>query len=301
MTKAIRKRKKKRLLEFFTLNVSVLPADHENESFYSNLIENYYSNDIKVNFGKDFYYTLIHLSKIEIEDVKIYYGVMSKFLQLTNIDWIKTEEIKNINSQSAFEIPEGLEGRKGMYEFVFIPKIHKIAFVKKGKIDDNIKKQGAPLMAIKNVLKIGFEQVLEEGQNVHVDIVQSQQVIDRIFESKLLKLELKLHYTNPSILDDHGAFMDDLYRDTSASDISISVQGSKETPIDTESTFIEGNLNLVRENGTAKALIENNGVLEKINTAAHPEVSTIVVEDYQSSLFTKIIKSIGSFLMNNGE
>lgn len=301
MSKPIRKRKQKRLLEFFTLNVSVLPANHDNETFYSRLIENYYSNDIKVTFGKDFFYTLIHLSKMELNGTTVYYGVLSKFLQLKSIDWIKSDEIKNINSTSGFEIPQGFEGRKGMYEFVFIPKIHKVAFVKKGKIDDNIKKQGAPLIAIKNVLKIGFEQLIENEQTVHVDIVQSQQVIDKIFNSTLLKLDLKLHYSNPSIGDDHEAFMDDLYRKTHASNIDISVQGSKESPIDTKSTFIEGNLHLVRKNGTAKAVIDTNGKQEKINTAAHPEVSSLTIEDYKSSLFTKIIKSIGTFLLNNGE
>nr|WP_294858673.1 DUF4747 family protein [uncultured Fluviicola sp.] len=302
MSKIVRNRKQKRLLEFFTLNVSVLPANHQNEPFYSSLIEGFYSNDIRVNFGKDFYYTLIHLSKMDIDGSKVYYGVMSKFLQLNSIDWVKKDEIKKINSKSEFKIPEGLEGRKGMYEFVFIPKIHKIAFIKRGKVDDSIKKQGAPLIAIKNVLKIGFDQLVDKELSVHVDIVQSQQVIDKIFDSKLLKLELKLHYTNPSIGDDHEAFMDDLYRSTDANNIDVSIQGTTESPINTKSTFVDGNLQLVRKNGTAKAVIENSkGVKEKINTAAHPEVSVVEVEDYKSSIFTKIISSIWESLMKDGE
>lgn len=294
-------RKEKRLLEFFTLNVSVLPPNHINEQFYSELIENFYSNDLKIKFGKDFYYALIHLSKMDLNGKKVYYGLMSKFLQLSNIDWIKKDEIRNIKTESNFIIPEDIEGRKGMYEFIFIPEIHKIAFIKRGKIDDSIKKQGAPLMAIKNVLKIGFEQLLTKEQTVHVDIVQSQQVIDQIFDSKLLKLELKLHYTNPSINEDHEALMDDLYRNSNATNIDISIQGTEKEPINTKSSFIDGNLQLVRKNGTAKAIIEVDGKKEKINTAAHPEVSIIEVQESKQSIFLSLINSISTLLLQNGE
>lgn len=301
MKKPIRIRKKKSNIEFFTLNVSALPADHENEKFYSRLIETFYRKDLKINFGNDFFYTMVSLSETTINGKKSFYGVMAKFLQLESIDWVKSDNIKQLNTKSDFELPAGLEGRKGLYEFIFVPSVHKLAFIKKGKIDESLKKKGAPLMAMKNILEIGFGQIVEEGKTVHVDIVQSKHVIDKIFDSRLLKLDLKLHYSNPSIRNDYEEFMDDLYRGTEADEFVISMTAPKGKAISTKSKLVEGSLGLVRENGSAKAVIEKDGIKEKINTLDHPEVQEIEVVDFQKNFFSKLINKVTVFLLKDGE
>jgi hypothetical protein len=297
----MRNRKKKTSIEFFTLNISALPANHENEVFYAGLIESFYNADLKINYGNDFYYQMLSLSKTKIGGKESYYGVMAKFLQLDSIDWVKSDEIKKIGKKSAFELPAGLEGRKGLYEFIFVPEVHKLAFIKKGKIDESLKKKGASLMAIKNILEIGLGQVIEDDKGIHVDIVQTRHVIDKIFESNLLKLDLKLHYSNPSIHDDYEQFMDDLYRDTSANEFDISMTSQKGKPISTKSKFVEGSLSLVRKNGSAKAVIEKDGVKEKINTLDHPEVQEIEITDFPQNFFSKLISKVTVFLLNDGE
>lgn len=98
--------------------------------------------------------------------------VIKKYLQLDSIKWEKTIE-KEVEEIS-LDIPENVEGNKGAYEFIFIPKIHKLAFIKKGKINSSIVKKGAPLMAMQNILQIGFENVVEEGKSYMLTLFKAR-------------------------------------------------------------------------------------------------------------------------------
>jgi hypothetical protein len=292
-----RQRRKSNVVEFFTLNISAIPAQHENEVYYSNLINNFFSKDLKIEYGKDFYYKMTTLNKYNLNDTIVYYGLIKKYLQLNSIKWEKTTE-KQVE-EIRLDIPENVEGNKGAYEFIFIPKIHKLAFIKKGKIDSTIIKKGAPLLAMQNILQIGFENVVEERKKLHVDIVQSKEIIETIFNSQLVSLEMKFHYSNPDLMDDYGKFMDDLYSETEADKINISLTGKKSSPINTKSKLVNGSLKVVRSNGTAKAkVINENGKVKNIDTKDHPEVSEIEVKEFQRNIFTKTIQAIKDYLLS---
>jgi hypothetical protein len=75
----------------------------------------------------------------------------------------------------------------------------------------------------------------------------------------------------------------------------------KGKPISTKSKFVEGSLSLVRKNGSAKAVIEKDGVKEKINTLDHPEVQEIEITDFPQNFFSKLISKVTVFLLNDGE
>ena len=47
-----------------------------------------------------------------------------------------------------------MEGRKGLYEFVFVPKVHKMAFIRKGTLDENVKKKGIPPLMASMLIKL---------------------------------------------------------------------------------------------------------------------------------------------------
>jgi len=55
---ATKKRKQKTVIEFFTLNISAIPANHDNTVFYSNLINDLFNSRQEIIYGNDFYYKM---------------------------------------------------------------------------------------------------------------------------------------------------------------------------------------------------------------------------------------------------
>lgn len=279
-------RKKKPVeLEFFTFNISVLPPAANTKEFYSRLIERYFEKSLRIKYGNTFYYVMTEMNKID--EGNAYYCVVSKFLQLDTIEWVEQKD----GAISPFTIPDNLEGRKGVYEFIFYPEKHKIAFIKKGKLNDELKSRGAPFKAIAEVLKIGFEQVVEDGSDVYVDVETSQDVIDKILSSKVLRLDVSVHYTNPTTNGDHEEFMDELFRDTRSGKINISTTAGSSGEINTDSKFINGTLGIAQDNGKAKAKIKTETGIENINTADHPKVSTASAKN-DGNKFINLVKDI---------
>lgn len=285
-----RRRKVKNYVEFYTFNISAIPANHDNTDFYSNLFEKFYKYEKEIEYGKDFYYKMTRLDKLKSDNTDYYYGNIARYLNLNNIDWEKREKEADGNEPEA---PADLAGRKSTYEFVFFPNIHKLVFIKKGKIDQEVKRKGAPIKVIQNVLKIGLEQVMIEDKTLYVDVIQSEEVIERIFNTTILQLDMNLHYTNPDLEDEYGEFVDELYRETNSGNIISEHHGTKEQPINTESKLIKGSLNIARKNGSAKArAIDEQGKSIIINTQKHPEIKEIEAKEYKENLFYETLKKI---------
>lgn len=283
------RRKLPKTLEFFILNITVLPAEENTQEYYSKLINKLFRKRRRIEYGNDFYYQITELSKIN--DGEAFYIVISKFLRKDNIDWVKTEN----GEVEDYEIPDDLEGRKGVYELLFYPAEHKVAFVKRGKINPETKRKGAPLKAMTNILTIAFEDILDAGKTVHIDIVQSEQIFEKIYSNPVLKLDMTLHYTNPSTNNDHQKIMDSYYRESKIGKIRMSIEPDGNGAIDTEETFVNGSLGIAQENGSVKARIRVDDNIETINTIEHPEIKTAEAEN-DSNIFMNFILSILSKL-----
>lgn len=272
-------------LEFFTLNLTILPASQDTAEYYKRTIIQVFEQNLAINYGNDFYYLITELSAIN--DGEAFYVVMSKYLQLDRIDWVKSEN----GQKQPFEIPSNLEGRKGLYELIFYPASHKFAFVKRGKINPETHRKGAPLKAMSNILKMAFEQVVSEDKKVHVDIVQSAQIFDKIYSSQVLRLDLSLHYTNPSTNSEHEEFMDDLFRESHLGKVKMSLEPDASGSIDTSEKFVNGSLAIARENGDVKARLRTEEGIENINTKEHPEINGVEAEN-DTNIFGNFVSSI---------
>lgn len=266
------KRLSKIALEYYILNITVLPPAQDQNQYYSNLMTRLFSSRNGIRVGKDFVFRITQLDSID--NGMAFYGVISKYISLEDIEWVDdAEETIDYNH------PDNVKGRKATYEFVFDPSMHKMVFVKKGRIDQEMKRKGAPLKSIVNVLKIGLDLVLDsEGKRAEVNIVQSEQIFEEIFSSPVKSLDLTVSYSNPGLGSDHEKVMDDYLRKANVGKARVNLQPDATGEIDTDEVFTKGLIDLARENGKVKARIQTEDGIKIINTEDHPEIGIAQID-----------------------
>lgn len=286
----------KRSISFFTFNVKVLPTVLENTRRYENLVETWFKNGYRITHKGDnsHYFTLTTLDSYEFENNKVYYGVISKFVIIDDLDFINRETGQLVE----FELPENLEARRQQYEFIFSAKHHRLAFIKAGKIDLEIKKKGAPLKQVISIVETAFSAQLDSGYSTFVELEQDSQVFEDIFNNKLLTLRVRVTYTNDDGLkEEHKRLVDGLMKDGGITEFSSRLKPSKNGEIKSEATLPNGLISLARENGEVNARVQyDDGHQKNINTVNHPEVTDVEL-DLESASKNNFIQNIfGIFL-----
>lgn len=264
--------------EYYVLNAKVLPTksdENENTLRYKNLIENWFNNGYKivVKGDKKHYYSLRKLDKID--EGKIYYGVIAKFYSFETMDFIDRETNRLIPQP----IPENVEGRVNEYEFVFVPESHRFAVIKVGKIDTDVKRTGAPLNKIKEIVKIAFDNGLNFAENTIVETVTEDFIFEEILSSNLLSLKFRISYTNDDVLPEGRELMDSLLKDDNIGEFFGRLKPDNSGIINTENNgMTKGILELARENGDVKAVIENENGRKTVNSVEAPALKSVESE-----------------------
>lgn len=276
-------------LQYYTLNLTVLPPNSNPQIYYSQLIKRLFENQIKVEYGA-FFYRLTKLDSIGNDEA--FYGVISKYVSLDDLEWVEGVSDEPVD----YNVPDDVRGRKATYEFVFYPASHKFAFIKKGRIDQEVQRRGAPLKSIIHILKLAFDLILEsENKSSEINIVQSDQIFEQIFSNVVKSLDLTVSYSNPGLADDHEQIMDDYLRDANIGKARVTMQPDSTGEIDTDATFTRGLIDLARENGRVRARIETDEGERTINTEDHPEVTSVTVErsgNIELKFIQKIIEKL---------
>ncbi|NCA20001.1 MAG: DUF4747 family protein, partial [Crocinitomicaceae bacterium] len=197
-------------VEYYTLNSKVLPSTTHSTEKYISLIKNWFNSNYKIvtKYDKNHYYSLRVLQ--EHDKGKVFYGVITKFVSFDKIDFIDSETGKVL----PHPIPPNVEGKVNEYEFVFVPECHRFAFIKIGKINSSIKKSGAPLSKMQEIVRIAFDGGLEVGENSVVEISQEEYIFDEILSSDLLSLVVRVSYTNDDVLPEGKELMDTLFKES---------------------------------------------------------------------------------------
>lgn len=281
-------------IEYFILNFKVLPAVIDTKNYYGDLLQRLFNSKIVITYKNDFIYRITKLDRVSNGD--FYYGVISKFVSFEDIEWVQNFSEEQID----YEIPSNVTGRKASYEFVFIPSKHRFAFIKKGRIDQNVKRRGAPLKAIAEILETGFNILLEpENKSCIVNIHQTSQIFEEIYQSDILSLNLTISYSNPDIGEDSEKYMDDLLRESNIGKASMTLKPDDTGHMNTNTKFIRGLIDLARENGKIKAKISNDEGVKTINTIEHPEVRQVSTESSGEIEF-KLLNLVAKDIMSNG-
>jgi hypothetical protein len=276
-------------IDFYTLNVKVLPPVKDNTKRYAGLLTNWFKKGFRIVTPGDkrHYYTLRTLDKIA--NGEAYYGILTKFISFDSIDFIDSETGRLLPQP----IPKNVEGRINEFEFIFIPKFHRLAFIKTGKIDPTIKKSGAPLKKMTEIVKMAFDNGLKVGQESIVEIVQSKYVFDEIFENDVLSLEVRVSYTNDDSLNKESKkLVHSLLKNGNIGKFYAKLQPDNNKVINTDEALPNGLLQLAEENGTVKAVLSTDEGLKKINSEDFPAVTPAAGErgeNQKRSLIASII------------
>lgn len=281
--------KRKITAEYYVLNAKVLPTlrnEEENTGRYINLIENWFNNGYKIvaKGDKKHYYSLRKLDKID--EGKIYYGVIAKFYSFETMDFIDRETNRLIPQP----IPENVEGRVNEYEFVFVPESHRFAIIKVGKIDSEVKRTGAPLNKIKEIVKIAFDNGLNFNENTIVETVTDDFIFEEILSSNLLALKFRISYTNDDVLPEGRELMDSLLKDDNIGEFFGRLKPDNSGIINTENNgMTKGILELARENGDVKARIENENGIKTVNSIEAPALKSVESEQGGNRFLTFMV------------
>lgn len=277
-------------LQFYTINLTILPAAENTSEYYSNLIVNIFKTQNVLKIGA-FFYRMTKLDLIQTSEGNAYFGVISKYISLDDVEWVEENDTP-VN----YTIPENVNGRTASYEFVFYPKGHRFAFIKRGKIEQNTSRGPAPLKAILSYVKNIVDLVLDtENKFCEVNIVQSDQIFDEIFSSEVKSLDLTVSYSNPGLGDDHDETMDEYLRKAHVGKTRVVMSPDSTGVINTDAIFTRGLLNLAKENGKVKAKVETSEGTKFINTESHPDVNQITIEkngNIELIFITNILKQL---------
>lgn len=284
-------------LDYYILNVSVLPAAKNTSEYYSALFKKVFDLGLSVNVNGDFAYRISEFSSYKKGEA--FYGNIAKSVLLRDVKWVK----KGTNEKIAFNVPEDHEARKGVYEFLLIPDQHRIALVRTGKINSDLEdKIAGNFRIISEFLKVVLDEVLaKEGKTVDLNIVQKEEIFDRIFESQVKNLYIQVSYSNPGLDGDRDPSVDEMLREAHAGKTELKVKADSTGEIDTSSKFIKGFLDLAQTDGSAIADVINiDGRREKIRTAKHPKLvsSNVRVDRNGNAMFKFIADILSNFGRN---
>jgi hypothetical protein len=283
-------------LQFYTINLTILPPAENTSEYYSGLIVKIFKAQNVLKFGS-FFYRMTRLDLIKTSEGNAFFGVISKYISLDDVEWVEENDTP-VN----YSVPDNVNGRTASYEFVFYPKTHRFAFIKRGRIEQNSSRGPAPLKAIVHYVKNAVDLMLDiENKFCTVNIVQSDQIFDEIFSSNVKSLDLTVSYSNPGLDDDHDETMDEYLRKAHAGKTRVVMSPDSTGVIDTDAIFTRGLLNLAKENGKVKAKVETSEGTKLINTESHPDVNQITIEksgNIELKFITNIMKQLRKNIPN---
>ena len=192
-------------------------------------------------------------------------GILVNYTQLENENWYnsETEEIEQV------ETNPNLNPNAKELEFIFVPKTHRIALIKRGKS-----------FSLSQALRFFSEAFSEISDgNVKVSLVSTFDVIDSIFQAKqVTSLKVSLSYSNNDNNEDWEEMIDSQAKQSELNSLAMEARGTKEHPICiTEDNMLGGFIKLSRENGQAEVTgyFDGKNKRETRKTKEYPEVMQI--------------------------
>lgn len=271
MAKAKKSQPEKKITtEFYGVNITVQSSARKGPEMYEKIFRQIFDNkrQIDVGYGKGM--ILMEMNLLENEDggetYRFFYGQMAKFTIIENNDWLDLEN----RVKTTHNLPPNLFPNLVVSEYVFIPYVHRFYFKTNSKITIN---------NVVDYFQEALKELVGENEKYAVNQMSSKDVVDRILKAEvLMKLVVDLSYTNSDLNSDAKETLDDLIKVADAAKVHIELTpADKSKGLDTESTLVEGLVELAQENGYAQATIKevNQKRSIKINTKNHPKKTSV--------------------------
>lgn len=169
-------------------------------------------------------------------------------------------------------------------QLIFIPDVHKVVVKRNSDISLNYLLQ---------YMTGALEYI--EPDTFDVDTVKDRDTLDRIMTAeKLLSLTAHVSFSNPGRGDDFRALLDAKTRESNASSVEISMQGTEENPLQRDPDgLVSALVDISEENGSVKAVVQNGSAIgrEVIDSKEHPLVFQVpqIIGDIASTLYNAIM------------
>lgn len=221
----------------------------------------------------------------------VLYGDLVRYSLIEGDRWFN--ELSRDNE--SVSLPTGVFPSAFNTRYMFFPLLHRMYV----KVDPKITPTAVSMFLFKALNKI-----IEQDESITVSIVQSQDVIDSILNSRKIKsLLVDVSYTNDDLGDMAKEAIDGLLKAGNAGSTKALFRAEKSQSLDKDSTLIRGFVELAKDNGVAEASVVNAvGKRERIVTNDHPEKMRERAENEQQArqqLFLKELKRLRG--ESNGE
>lgn len=210
--------------------------------------------------------------------VRMLWGQIIRFTSIEGFNWYHSLDRTIIN----YEIPPNVNPNPFEGFYVFIPEIHRFFVGVSFNISPN---------SIKAFLSKAVSQVVSRnafGDLVIVEIIQSQDVIDRILQAdRVTRLEVDISYTNDDVGDEAQDFLDNLLKDGKVGRMKAIFNPDESNALNTGNNLVRGAVELAKENGKVTASVVTGGKRQTIRTENYPEkirVESLTEEGLKTAL-----------------
>ena len=284
---ASQKKPKIQDFKYYGFNLKVLSNERKGTEMYEKLIKDLFYKDIVAIVGGEKAMTLRTQFSNDIplknRTEKIFYGNITRYTTLDGKNWYDKTKKDFVN----YEMPLGIFPNGFETEYIFIPAAHRFFIRVDAKVSVSV---------VERYLLQAIPEVLLPKEDFSVNIIQSQDVIEKIINSKELnQLKVEISYTNDDIGKEAQELMDKLLKKGQIGRLDATLRPDQTGVLDTNSDFVRGVLELAKENGSAEASIKDaNGRKAKVKTSNYPEkiVAKSDLEDTAKyDLFTTVMKT----------
>lgn len=283
------KAQKERHFGFHILNVKLrdsrtkkdlLPAD------YVKLFKKVYNQKIHKESSPNKHCIFRFLFE-EKEKNKVQYlsGTFAHFTFIQNDKWFN---LKSMDLDTEFKIPDGLFPDAKIADFVFIPEVHRFCY----KVTNEFKVNPYP---IKKFLEMALDKATEKNQFVQVDVETDVSTLNAILSARVIKkLHIDINYSNADFGIDAKKFVDDDIRNSNSSRIIIEATQKPYKSIEVnQSQILKGAIESSISNGetTAKIIDENNKT-QTIKTKNFPRNESVfgLGNRFNQLVYEKVLK-----------
>jgi hypothetical protein len=224
-------------------------------------------------------------------EVEYLSGTFAQFTFIQNERWFN---LKSLDMDEEFKVPEGLFPDAKITDYVFIPKAHRFCY--RTSADFNI----SPY-AIRKFLEKALDKACRPDEFVQVDVESSKESIEAILSAReIKKLMIDINYSNVDIGSDLKKFVEEDIKASNTSRFQVVATQKPDVSIDVEqSTILSGALQSAISDGEAEAvIIDENNRTKRIKTSQFPRKESIygVKSRFNQLVFEKIMR----IFRNNG-
>ncbi len=264
---------RKKRFSYYSLNIKRSNSKNDNKTqAYKELFLNLHESKISINVWSD---KMLYVRRLH-DYGDFIHGKISKFTDLSG-EWLdfETGEVAKVS------IPPNVFPNWKDIDFYFFPSEHKLAVHKNSLISLNL---------VVKFLRGAFE-FLYKDELITVDVIQSEDIFKKIYESKeIRRLEISVTYTNDDLLKEYGEFFDEEMKSSSIGELDLIAKPDSSKTINLNNKVIGGAMELAKSNGSVKAsVINTEGRREQIMTYKHPSINTVDADEDEPTSIGQVI------------